>query len=178
MKCRQQVIHFCSFLYLAFPNCSDINKVKEILQTKLKSDFFIFPKLSTHFYIIYHRLYSCLVQVDGDTDLPDVQEEFNKLILNEVDRLRKLNGLIVPEQSLPNGDYEAMLQDIEAEEARDMNDNDDGGINTISKTVAAYSNNNNNMNNIRGVTARERPSRDSIRDMYAQVETYRLDSNM
>ncbi|XP_073987674.1 adenylate kinase isoenzyme 5 [Rhodnius prolixus] len=116
--------------------------------------------------------------VDGDTDLPDVQEEFNKLILNEVDRLRKLNGLIVPEQSLPNGDYEAMLQDIEAEEARDMNDNDDGGINTISKTVAAYSNNNNNMNNIRGVTARERPSRDSIRDMYAQVETYRLDSNM
>ncbi|BES89274.1 Adenylate kinase [Nesidiocoris tenuis] len=101
--------------------------------------------------------------VDGDTDLPAVQEEFNRLVLSEVDRLRKANGLIVPEQTgVANGDYEALLQDLETE---------DDEISTISKTVAAY--NNNHMGN-----GRDRPSRDAIRDMYAQVETYRLDSNM
>ncbi|XP_024082125.1 adenylate kinase isoenzyme 5 isoform X4 [Cimex lectularius] len=97
--------------------------------------------------------------VDGDSDLPEVQDEFGSIILGEVDRLRKANGLIVPE-TVANGDYENLLQDLESE---------DEGISTISKTVAAY----NNINQ-----GRDRPSRDAIRDMYAQVETYRLDSNM
>ncbi|KAK9510041.1 hypothetical protein O3M35_004914 [Rhynocoris fuscipes] len=119
--------------------------------------------------------------VDGDTDLPTVQEEFNKIILTEVERLRNINGLIVPEQAIPNGDYDAMLHDLEVEEDEDGNlganrvGDGNGAISTISKTVAAYSNNN-NVNNIRGLNGR--PSRDSIRDMYAGVETYRLDSNM
>lgn len=70
----------------------------------------------------------------------------------------------MPDQTtVANGDYEALLQDLETE---------DEEISTISKTVAAY-NNNNHLG-----PGRDRPSRDAIRDMYAQVETYRLDSNM
>ncbi|XP_014253502.1 adenylate kinase isoenzyme 5 isoform X2 [Cimex lectularius] len=86
--------------------------------------------------------------VDGDSDLPEVQDEFGSIILGEVDRLRKANGLIVPE-TVANGDYENLLQDLESE---------DEGISTISKTVAAY----NNINQ-----GRDRPSRDAIRDIFS-----------
>ncbi|CAH1396662.1 unnamed protein product [Nezara viridula] len=93
--------------------------------------------------------------VDGDTDLSSVQDEFARIILNEVERLRKSDGLIVPEsQPVPNADLDNLLQDLEEDEE----------IRTISKTVAAY--------------PQGRPSREAIRDMYAGVETYRLDSNM
>lgn len=84
-----------------------------------------------------------------------MQEEFSKIILTEIERLRKADGLIVPEsQPVANGDLDNLLQDLDDEEE----------IRTISKTVAAYN--------------QQRPTRDAIRDMYAGVETYRLDSNI
>lgn len=145
------------------------------------------------------NLYNTLIflkQVDGDTETPQVYEEFAKIVLQQVEHLRKVDGMIVPEQHpvtangnaqqpAANGDADTYIHDLEDDEetvggpvnAVHMNGYGPPGISDISKTVAAY-HQNNEMNGglFGGPTLANRTSRDTIRNMYAQVE--RLDSNM
>jgi hypothetical protein len=83
-------------------------------------------------------------------------------MLKEIDRFRQIDGMIVPDQPTRlNNDIDSMLEDLDRDDPEE--------INTISKRVAAYNPTN---------QLSSRPSRESIRNMYAQVETYQLDSNM
>jgi hypothetical protein len=179
-----------------------------------------------------------LTIVDGDTDTPAVQEEFNRVVLQQIEHLKRTGGMIVPEQNLTKhqllppmangtnpmiprvgGQYDATIHDLEA---------DDGGadiplkpnglpVKTISRQVAAAAihhaggqqianggdaitgnlraaipngvtggarqlpvlNNKMEYTNINGPNvAGGRPSRDTIRDMYANVESYPMDAHL
>jgi hypothetical protein len=175
-----------------------------------------------------------LTIVDGDTDTPIVQEDFNRVVLQQIEHLKRTGGMIVPQQPLPKqqqqsfpplangtnpmvplagGQYDATIQDLESDEGRVGNQMRPNGVavNTISRQVATaaihhvdgqqIANGNlraaipngvtgatrqvpvvNNMmeyTNINGPSVPGgRPSRDTIRDMYANVESYPMDAQL
>jgi hypothetical protein len=171
-----------------------------------------------------------LTIVDGDTDTPIVQEDFNRVVLQQIEHLKRAGGMIVPRQPLPKqqqtvppnangtnpivplagGQYDATIQDLESDDGNPMMQNG-VPVNTISRQVATAAIHqvggqqiaNGNMkaaipNGVNG-TARQmpvinntmqytnikgpnkpggRPSRDTIRDMYANVESYPMDAHL
>lgn len=176
--------------------------------------------------------------VDGDTDTPAVQEDFNRIVLQQIEHLKRTGGMIVPQQPLPKhqplppiangtnpmiphvgGQYDATLHDLESEDGGADNPLKPNGVpvNTISRQVAAAAIHHAGGQQIangggaipgnlkaaipNGVTggARQvpmlnnkmeytdvnrpnvpggRPSRDTIRDMYANVESYPMDAHL
>jgi hypothetical protein len=173
-----------------------------------------------------------LTIVDGDTDTPIVQEDFNRVVLQQIEHLKRTGGMIVPRQPLPKqqqqtlpangtnpmvprvgGPYDATIQDLELDDDRVDNPIKPNGVpvNTISRQVAAATVHNvggkqiangnlktaipngvagatrqmpvmNSMmeyTNVKGPNvAGGRPSRDTIRDMYANVESYPMDAHL
>jgi hypothetical protein len=172
-----------------------------------------------------------LTIVDGDTDTPMVQEDFNRVVLQQMEHLKRIGGMIVPEQPLPkqqqsvpaiaNGtnpmlprageQFDATIHDLESDDDR-MRPNG-ALVNTISRQVAAVAIQNaggqqmangggnlraavpngvaggarsmpvmNNMMEYTNVTAPNlpagRPSRDTIRNMYANVDSYPMDAHL
>jgi hypothetical protein len=181
-----------------------------------------------------------LTIVDGDTDTPAVQEDFNRVVLQHIEHLKRTGGMIVPQQSLPKqqqqplppiangtnpmipragGQYDATLHDIESDDGGADNPLKPNGVpvNTISRKVAAAAihhaggqqianggdaiaenlratipngvaagarqvpmlNNKTEYTNVNGPhVPGGRPSRDTIRDMYANVESYPMDAHL
>lgn len=137
--------------------------------------------------------------MDGDTEKHDVQADFVRVVLDQIDNLKRANGLIVPDPVVPNGHIPNKvpprpvntsypdttiqdLEDIEDSPAIKMNGYGPAGppISDIGRTVDTYNQiNERNGGLFGGPTIRtQRPSRESIRDMYAQVDRYGMDSNM
>jgi len=178
-----------------------------------------------------------LTIVDGDTDTPAVQDEFNRVVLQQIEHLKRTGGMIVPEQTLTKqsvpliangtnpmiprvaGQYDATIHDLEADDGGPDNPLKPNGVpvNTISRQVAAAAihnaggqqianggdaiagnlraaipngvaggarqvpvlNNKIEYTNINGPNVPGgRPSRDTIRDMYANVESYPMDAHL
>jgi hypothetical protein len=173
-----------------------------------------------------------LTIVDGDTDTPAVQEDFNRVVLQQIEHLKRTGGMIVPQQLFPkqhkslppiaNGTKpqpEATIHDLESEDGQIDNPMRPNGVpvNTISRQVAAAAihqaggqqvangggaisgnlraaipngmtgvsqhvpaiNNTMGYTNINGPNVPGgRPSRDTIRDMYANVESYPMDAQL
>lgn len=180
-----------------------------------------------------------LTIVDGDTDTPMVQEDFNRVVLQQIEHLKRTGGMIVPQQplskpqqSLPpiaNGTNpmipragvqpDATIHDLESDDGHAGNPMRPNGVpvNTISRQVAAAAihhaggqqiangggaipgnlraaipngvagatrhapviNNMMGYTNINGPNVPGgRPSRDTIRDMYANVESYPMDTHL
>lgn len=88
--------------------------------------------------------------IDGDTETAPVQEEFSRVVLARIEELRRAGGLIVPQPSQKQPP--PLLTDLEAQPE----------INSVSRIVAANG----------------RPSRDTIRDMYAHVDNYPGDGHL
>ncbi|PSN48579.1 hypothetical protein C0J52_14666, partial [Blattella germanica] len=180
-----------------------------------------------------------LTIVDGDTDTPAVQEDFNRVVLQQIEHLKRTGGMIVPQQPIvksqqplqvPNGtnpimpraggQYDTMIHDLESDDGHETNGVMPNGVpvNTISRQVAAaaihHAGGGQNivngggaipgnvraaipngvagaarqvpmMNNVMEYTNINapnapggRPSRDTIRDMYANVESYPMDPHL
>ena len=175
-----------------------------------------------------------LTIVDGDTDTPAVQEDFNRVVLQQIEHLKRRGGMIVPQPIgkgqqqkvppqiangthpiLPRDHYDATIQDLESEDGRESNGNLPNGVpvNTISRQVAAAAihqaggqhvtngfppnlraaipngvaggprqipplNNALEYTNINQPNVPGRPSRDTIRNMYANVESYPMDAQL
>ncbi|XP_069690528.1 adenylate kinase isoenzyme 5 isoform X2 [Periplaneta americana] len=179
-----------------------------------------------------------LTIVDGDTDTPAVQEDFNRVVLQQVEHLKRTGGMIVPQQPLSKqqpaqqlppiangtnlmipraggGQYDSVIHDLESDDGQGGNTLRPNGVpvNTISRQVAAAAihhagvqqianggtnlraaipngvtagvrhmpmiNNMMEYTNITGANAPgNRPSRDTIRDMYANVESYPMDAHL
>jgi len=179
-----------------------------------------------------------LTIVDGDTDTPAVQDEFNRVVLQQIEHLKRTGGMIVPEQTLAKhqplpplangtnpmiprvaGQYDTTIHDLEADDGGADNPLKPNGVpvNTISRQVAAAAihhaggqqianggdaiagnvrtaipngvtggarqlpvlNNKMEYTNINGPNVTGgRPSRDTIRDMYANVESYPMDAHL
>lgn len=158
-----------------------------------------------------------------------VQNEFSRLIHQQIEQIRKVDGMIVPESSLPNGHASQLagnllassvpnylgnpgatapnfnttvaqthqrntqnqskvfgdttVLDLEEEEPASVHMNGygpaGGPISDVSRTMTAYQHHvEQNGGPFGGPMLVQRPSRDTIRDMYAQVERYPMDSNM
>ena len=176
--------------------------------------------------------------VDGDTDTPAVQEDFNRVVLQQIEHLKRTGGMIVPQQPLPKqqplppiangtnpmiprvgGQYDATIHDLESDDGGADNPLKPNGVpvNTISRKVAAAAihhaggqqiangggaipgnlraaipngvtggsrkvpvlKNKMEYTNVNGPNvAGGRPSRDTIRDMYANVESYPTDAHL
>ncbi|XP_023708502.1 uncharacterized protein LOC111865032, partial [Cryptotermes secundus] len=180
-----------------------------------------------------------LTIVDGDTDTPMVQEDFNRVVLQQIEHLKRTGGMIVPQQSLSKpqqalppiangtnpiipragGQPDATIHDLESDDGQAGNPMRPNGVpvNTISRQVAAAAihhaggqqiangggaipgnlraaipngvagatrhapviNNMMGYTNINGPNVPGgRPSRDTIRDMYANVESYPMDTHL
>jgi hypothetical protein len=178
-----------------------------------------------------------LTIVDGDTDTPAVQEDFNRVVLQQIEHLKRTGGLIVPQQLFPKqqqkslppiangtkpragGQPDATIHDLESDDGQVDNPIRPNGVpvNTISRQVAAAAihqaggqqiangggaisgnlraaipngvtgasrqvpaiNNMMGYTNINGPNVPGgRPSRDTIRDMYANVESYPMDAQL
>ncbi|XP_049831409.1 uncharacterized protein LOC126272536 isoform X2 [Schistocerca gregaria] len=114
-----------------------------------------------------------LAIVDGDTDTPPVQQEFHSLLMAKVEALRRTGGMIVP-QLQPQ--QQTLLTDLEAQPE----------INSVSRIVHQQQQQQQLQQtqlphqphyqpHANGVV---RPSRDTIRDMYAHVENYNGDVHL
>lgn len=135
--------------------------------------------------------------MDGDTDTSPVQEEFSKIIQQQIERLKKIDGMIVPDQHQMTGNGvvhngngvlldDTQIHDLETEDDDTpvrpvyMNGYGPPGVSHIGRAVAAY----NQTNEVNGglfggpTITDSRPSRDAIQSMYAQVDRYPLDSNI
>jgi hypothetical protein len=177
-----------------------------------------------------------LTIVDGDTDTPAVQEDFNRVVLQQIEHLKRTGGMIVPQQRLPmqqqslppivngtqprvGGQPDATIHDLESDDGQVGNPMMPNGIpvNTISRQVAAAAIHQAGgqqiangggaipgnlraalpngvagatrhvpaINNMMGYTNINGPnvpggrlSRDTIRDMYANVESYPMDAQL
>ncbi|KAG8334577.1 hypothetical protein J6590_087066 [Homalodisca vitripennis] len=152
--------------------------------------------------------------VDGDTDSPQVQEEFTRMVLQQIDYLKNADGLIVPEPVIPNGsithhngnhianhvtnhvvnhtanhvsngypDTTTVLDLEEGDEPTPVHMNGYGPtrptISDIGRTMDSYhQRTEQNGGLFGGPTIPNRPSRETIRNMYAQVDRYPMDSNI
>ncbi|XP_047118497.1 adenylate kinase isoenzyme 5 [Schistocerca piceifrons] len=116
-----------------------------------------------------------LAIVDGDTDTPPVQQEFHSLLMAKVEALRRTGGMIVP-QLQPQ--QQTLFTDLEAQPE----------INSVSRIVHQQQQQQQQQlqqtqlphqphyqPHANGVV---RPSRDTIRDMYAHVENYNGDVHL
>lgn len=133
-------------------------------------------------------------QVDGDTDTSGVQEEFNRMVLMHTEHLKKTGGMIVPEsqQHPTQALFEAQIHDLEdpIPAAQPVLQNGippvmNGGPrnmmpNGIPRTIQnGLIGGVKNIRNIdRTVLPPTRPSRDTIRDMYADVESYPMNAHI
>ncbi|XP_054283474.1 uncharacterized protein LOC129000537 [Macrosteles quadrilineatus] len=141
--------------------------------------------------------------VDGDTDSPQVQEDFIKLVLQEIERLKKSEGMIVPEPptQVPNGHLSNHHADHTV--IHDLEDVDDGpapvhmngygpagppkAISDVASTINNYHQTNMQNGGLFGGPTlgqngnpppRRPPSREAIRGMYANVDRYPMDSHI
>ncbi|KAJ9587875.1 hypothetical protein L9F63_018687, partial [Diploptera punctata] len=78
-----------------------------------------------------------LTIVDGDTDTPAVQEDFNRVVLQQIEHLKRTANGTNP--ILPRGQFDATIHDLESDDGRESNGNLPNGmpVNTISRQVAA-----------------------------------------
>ncbi|KAL0274363.1 UNVERIFIED_CONTAM: hypothetical protein PYX00_006810 [Menopon gallinae] len=132
-----------------------------------------------------------LTIVDGDTDLASVQEEFVKKVLNQTEHLKKTGGMIVPEaRQNPNHiQFEAQIHDLEDPIPAAQPVLQNGIMNGAPRNLIPNGIPRTIQNGLIGgvptlrnldrtVLTPSRPSRDTIREMYADIESYPMNARI
>ncbi|KAK6616896.1 hypothetical protein RUM43_014866 [Polyplax serrata] len=128
-----------------------------------------------------------LTIVDGDTDTMAVQEEFSKVVLTHTEHLKKMGGMIVPDSQqnmvLDGGHYETQIHDLEDpipaaqpvlhNRLRPVM-NGAPAAKLMSNGIVPQTIQNGLIGGVQHLKTlpKTRPSRDTIRVMYADVENY------